>query len=150
MTSPIADRALAAKVAVIDEHNLVALTPMGDRLRVTATAECAGYDRRHKHADFAFMKRVARELFPQGIAYDRAEMWAGLRPMTPDNLPVLGRRQIRNLWLNSGHGHIGWTMSHGSARIVPDLIARRAPPLPPGALVPPDACRVIPLPPPSP
>src|SRR3546814_20303051 len=76
------------------------MTPMGDRLRVTATAEFAGYDRSHKPADFAFMKRIAGELFPRGLAYDRAEMWAGLRPMTPDNLPVLGRRQMRNLWLN--------------------------------------------------
>src|SRR3546814_6574665 len=82
--------------SVIDEHNLVAMTPMGDRLRVTATAEFAGYDRSHKPADFAFMKRIACELFPRGLAYDRAEMWAGLRPMTPDK----DRKSTR---LNSSH-----------------------------------------------
>jgi D-amino-acid dehydrogenase len=52
-------------------------------------------------------------------------MWAGLRPMTPDNLPIIGRKRHRNLWFNTGHGHIGWTMSHGSARLVADLIAGR-------------------------
>ena len=136
LTIPITDRALAPTLPMIDEHNLVAITPMGDRLRVTATAEFAGYDRSHKPADFAFMQRVTRELFPQGVAYDRAEMWAGLRPMTPDNLPVLGRRQLRNLWLNSGHGHIGWTMSHGSARIIADLISGRTPPISLDGIVP--------------
>ena len=130
---------MAPTLPVIDEHNLVAITPMGDRLRVTATAEFAGYDRSHKPADFAFMKRVTQTLFPQGIAYDRAEMWAGLRPMTPDNLPVLGRRGLTNLWLNTGHGHIGWTMSHGSARIVADLIAGRTPPIPLDGIVPSEA-----------
>ena len=64
----------------------------------------------------------ARELYPDGADYARAEMWAGLRPMTPDNLPIIGRKQHRNLWYNTGHGHIGWTMSHGSARLVADLI----------------------------
>ena len=141
LTVPITDPALAPKLPVLDEHNLVAITPMGDRLRVTATAEFAGYDRSHKPADFAFMKRVAEALFPKGLAYDRAEMWAGLRPMTPDNLPVLGRRQVANLWLNSGHGHIGWTLSHGSARIIADLIAGRRPPIPLDGIVPAEAAQ---------
>ena len=57
-------------------------------------------------------------------------MWAGLRPMTPDNLPVLGRKKHNNLWFNTGHGHIGWTMSHGTARIIADLIGGRAPAIP--------------------
>ncbi|GAB4367232.1 MAG: D-amino acid dehydrogenase [Kiloniellaceae bacterium] len=139
LTIPVTDRTAAPRLPVIDEHNLVAITPMGDRLRVTATAEFAGYDRSHKPADFAFMKGVAQGLFPQGLAYDRAEMWAGLRPMTPDNLPLLGRRGLGNLWLNCGHGHIGWTMSHGSARIVADLIAGRQPPIPLDGIVPAEA-----------
>jgi len=139
LTVPITEPARAPRLPVIDEHNLVAITPMGDRLRVTATAEFAGYDRGHNPADFAFMKGVARTLFPAGIAYERAEMWAGLRPMTPDNLPVLGRRRFRNLWLNCGHGHIGWTMSHGSARIVADLIAGRRPPISLDGIVPAEA-----------
>ena len=99
-------------------------------MRVTATAEFAGYDTSHKPSDFAFMKRVTQELYPDGADYDRAEMWAGLRPMTPTNLPLFGRRRFRNLFLNTGHGHIGWTMSHGSARITADLIAGRTPAIP--------------------
>jgi D-amino-acid dehydrogenase len=76
------------------------------------------------------MKRVTQELYPAGANYDRAEMWAGLRPMTPTNLPLFGRKNYRNLYLNTGHGHIGWTMSHGSARITADLIAGRTPAIP--------------------
>jgi D-amino-acid dehydrogenase len=94
---------------------------------VTATAEFAGYDTSHKPADFSHMKSVVQELCPDGGEYDRAEMWAGLRPMTPINLPVLGRTRYRNLFFNSGHGHIGWTMLHGSARITAALIGGRAP-----------------------
>ncbi|RAZ75046.1 D-amino acid dehydrogenase [Mesorhizobium atlanticum] len=127
LTIPIGNRPAPPTIAAIDEHNLVAVSRFGDRLRVTATAEFAGYDTSHKPADFAFMKGVTEELYPEGADYDRAEMWAGLRPMTPNNLPEFGQRHLRNLYLNTGHGHIGWTMSHGSARITADLIAGRKP-----------------------
>jgi D-amino-acid dehydrogenase len=82
------------------------------------------------------MKHVTQELYPDGGNYDRAEMWAGLRPMTPNNLPFFGRRKYGNLYLNTGHGHIGWTMSHGSARITADLIAGRTPDIPMDGLTP--------------
>jgi D-amino-acid dehydrogenase len=127
LTIPIGNRLSPPAIASVDEHNLVAISRFGDRIRVTATAEFAGYDTSHKPSDFAFMKEVTQELYPEGADYDRAEMWAGLRPMTPNNLPLFGRRRFRNLFLNTGHGHIGWTMSHGSARITADLIAGRAP-----------------------
>ncbi|CAE6819749.1 D-amino acid dehydrogenase 1 [Paraburkholderia aspalathi] len=130
LTIPIGDQPMAPTVAAVDEHNLVAFSRFGDRIRVTATAEFAGYDTSHKPSDFAFMKRVTQELYPEGGDYGRAEMWAGLRPMTPNNLPFFGRRKYRNLYLNTGHGHIGWTMSHGSARITADLIAGRTPAIP--------------------
>ena len=103
----------------MDEHNLVAISRFGDRVRVTATAEFAGYDTSHKPSDFAFMKRVTQELYPEGGDYHRAEMWAGLRPMTPNNLPLFGKRRIAISISTPGHGHIGWTMSHGSARSPP-------------------------------
>src|SRR6202030_1223521 len=109
----IGNRLSPPTIASVDEHNLVAVSRFGDRIRVTATAEFAGYDTSHKPSDFAFMKRVTQELYPEGADYDRAEMWAGLRPMTPNNLPLFGRRRFRNLFLNTGHGHIGWTMAHG-------------------------------------
>ena len=130
LTIPIGAAKAPPAIACLDEHNLVAISRFHDRLRVTATAEFAGYDASHKPSDFAFMKRVTQELFPDGAEYDRAEMWAGLRPMTPTNLPLIGRRRMKNLILNCGHGHIGWTMSHGSARITADLIAGRTPAIP--------------------
>ena len=123
LTIPIGNQLSPPTIAAVDEHNLVAVSRFGDRIRVTATAEFVGYDTSHKPSDFAFMKTVTQDLYPDGADYDRAEMWAGLRPMTPNNLPFFGRRRFRNLFLNTGHGHIGWTMSHGSARITADLIA---------------------------
>jgi D-amino-acid dehydrogenase len=130
LTIPIGNHRAAPTLASVDERNLIAISNFGDRLRVTATAEFAGYDTSHKPSDFAFMKQVTQELYPDGADYDRAEMWAGLRPMTPTNLPLFGRQRLRNLYLNTGHGHIGWTMSHGSARITADIIARRPPAIP--------------------
>lgn len=129
LTVPVGNHKAPPTIASIDENNLVAISRFGDRVRVTATAEFAGYDTSHKPTDFAFMKSVVQELYPDGGDYHRAEMWAGLRPMTPTNLPIFGRKRHRNLFYNTGHGHIGWTMSHGSARITADLIAGRAPAL---------------------
>ena len=130
LTIPIGAAKSPPTIACLDERNLVAISRFEDRLRVTATAEFAGYDATHKPSDFAFMKRVTEELFPDGAEYDRAEMWAGLRPMTPTNLPLIGRRCFENLVINCGHGHIGWTMSHGSARMAADLIAGKTPAIP--------------------
>ena len=130
LTIPVGNRLKPPTIASVDEHNLVAISRFGDRIRVTATAEFAGYDTSHKPTDFAFMKRVTESLYPEGADYQRSEMWAGLRPMTPTNLPLFGRRKYQNLFLNTGHGHIGWTMSHGSARIVADLIAGWTPGIP--------------------
>ncbi len=130
LSIPVGNHQGAPTIGSVDEQNLVAITRMGDRVRVTATAEFAGYDTSHKPANFEHMTRVVRDLYPDGADYERGQMWAGLRPMTPDNLPVLGRRRHANLWLNTGHGHIGWTMSHGTARITADLMAGRAPAVP--------------------
>ena len=127
LTVPVGDHPAPPTMGVIDEHNLVAISSFGDRIRITATAEFAGYDTSHEPSDFRFMKQVAQGLYPRGGDFDRAKMWAGLRPMTPDNLPILGRKRYRNLVFNTGHGHIGWTMSHGTARITADLIAGRKP-----------------------
>ncbi|MBV9250481.1 MAG: D-amino acid dehydrogenase [Acetobacteraceae bacterium] len=125
LTIPVGNHRAPPTIAAIDENNLVAISRFGDRVRVTATAEFAGYNTSHRPDDFAFMKSVAQELYPDGADYDRAEMWAGLRPMTPDNLPIIGRKRHSNLWYNTGHGHIGWTMSHGSARLLADMVAGR-------------------------
>jgi len=127
VTLPIAGRNNPPAINGIDENNLCAFTRMGDRLRVTATAEFAGYDKSHQPSDYRHMLGAVRDLLPEAADYDRPSYWAGLRPMTPDNCPYIGRGRHDNLFYNTGHGHIGWTMSNGSARIVADMIGGRAP-----------------------
>lgn len=117
----------ALGIGGVDEDNLMAWCPLGDRLRLTSTAEFSGYDRDHQPEDFRAMFRAAKELFPDAADYDRPDYWAGLRPMTPEGTPILGYARYRNLLLNSGHGHIGWTMSCGSAKVTADLVAGREP-----------------------
>lgn len=129
LTIPVGNNPAPPTIGSVDEENLVAITRFNDMVRVTATAEVAGYSTAHRPSDFAFMGSVVRELYPEGMDHDRAQMWAGLRPMTPTNLPFIGRRRHANLWYDTGHGHIGWTMSHGSARILADDVAGRTPAL---------------------
>jgi D-amino-acid dehydrogenase len=130
LTVPVGNHRQPPTIGSVDEHNLVAISRFGDRMRITATAEFAGYDTRHTARDFDFMLGVAKDLYPDGADYDRAQQWAGLRPMTPEGTPIIGRSRYRNLYLNTGQGHMGWTMSHGSARITADLIAGRTPAIP--------------------
>ena len=127
MTVPITDRSLAPRIGGVDEDYLLAYCPMGDRLRITATAEIAGYDNSHTPEDFRVMVDRARKLFPKGIDFSKPDYWAGLRPMLPKGMPVIDRSPYTNLWLNTGHGHIGWTMSNGSARVLADLVGQRKP-----------------------
>ena len=129
LTIPVGNSKSPPTIGSVDEENLVAISPFGDRVRVTATAEISGYSKSHKPSDFAHMARIARENYPDGAEHDKAYMWAGLRPMTPTNLPVIGRKRHRNLYYDTGHGHIGWTMSHGSARILADVVGGRKPAL---------------------
>jgi len=103
---------------------------MGDRLRLTSTAEFAGYDWGWTPRDFNNILRFARDVFPDAVDYDRGgDYRACLRPMTPDGPPILGLGRHRNLYFNSGHGHMGWTMACGTARIVADLMSGRMPEL---------------------
>lgn len=125
MTVPLSGRNNAPGIGGIDEESLVAYTPMGNRLRVTATAEFSGYGVDHSPDDFRHMTSVVKGLFPDGADYSRAQYWAGLRPMTPEGTPILGATKFKNLWMNTGQGHMGWTMSHGTGRLVADLIAGR-------------------------
>jgi D-amino-acid dehydrogenase len=127
LTVPIDGHGGAPRMGGVDEGNLVAFSRLGDRLRLTATADFAGYDTGYESGDFALMGRVARELFPDGGAYERADYWACLRPMTPDGPPIMGPTKYRNLWINSGHGHMGWTMACGAGRIAADLVSGKTP-----------------------
>ena len=121
----------APTVPGVDEGYLVAFSRLGDRLRLTGTADFAGHDTGFRDSDFATLMTVARELFPEGGDFANPEHFACLRPMTPDGPPLIGRvRGYDNLWLNTGHGHMGWTMATGSARLLTDLIAGRTPALP--------------------
>lgn len=136
LTMPVGNRPHPPQIACVDEDRLVAITRMGDRIRATATAEFAGYDTSHKAEDFTFMRKVVEDLFPEGADFERAEFWAGLRPMTPQGTPILGRDLKHvNLFMNTGQGHMGWTMSHASARITADLVAGSPPAIPLEGLV---------------
>lgn len=128
VTLPIGDNHQAPTIGGVDEDNLVAYARFGNRMRVTATAEFAGFSKTHKPQDFTHMLRAVRELFPQGADFGQPDYWAGLRPMTPDGLPIFGRsKRFSNAVMNLGHGHMGWTMSAGSARIVADMVKRTEP-----------------------
>lgn len=127
MTAPFTRHNNPPTIGGVDEESLIAYAPYGDRLRVTGTAEFAGFDLGYRPADFASMQAAMRSLFPDGADWSRVTYWAGLRPMTPEGTPILGRSRFRNLFFNTGQGHMGWTMSHGAARIIADLVAGRRP-----------------------
>lgn len=127
VTLPIEGRNNAPAIGGVDEDNLVAYARFGDRLRLTATAEFAGFDTAHGPADFTHMLGAARDLFPDAADYAKPSYWAGLRPMTPEGTPIFGRGRHENMVFNTGHGHMGWTMSCGSARIAADMVAERRP-----------------------
>ena len=128
-TFPLKPGGLAPAISGVDEQWLVGWSRLGDRLRLTSTAEFAGYDWGWTPRDFNNILRLARDLFPDAADYDRGEYRACLRPMTPDGPPILGLGRQRNLFLNCGHGHMGWTMACGTARIVTDLMTGRMPEL---------------------
>jgi D-amino-acid dehydrogenase len=128
-TFPLRAGGLAPTVPGVDERWLVGWSRLGERLRLTSTAEFAGYDWGWTPRDFNNIRSLARDLFPDAADYERGEYRACLRPMTPDGPPILGLGRHRNLFLNCGHGHMGWTMACGTARIVTDLMTGRMPDL---------------------
>ncbi len=135
VTLPIEGRNNPPTLSGVDEDSLFAFANYGDRVRLTGIAEFAGYDWSYRPDDFRTILAAARQLFPDAGNYARPDYWAGLRPMTPDNLPFLGPTRYKNLWLDSGHGHMGWTWACGTARIVADLMAGRRPEIDPSAML---------------
>ena len=127
ITVPITDAAGAPESTVMDETHKVAVTRLGDRIRVGGTAELAGYDLRLHEARRRTLEHVVTDLFPNGGDVSRAEFWCGLRPMTPDGTPVLGTTPLRRLYLATGHGTLGWTMAAGTGRVMADLISGHSP-----------------------
>jgi D-amino-acid dehydrogenase len=126
-TFPVREDGECPRVGGVDENTLVAWSRLGDVLRMSSTAEFAGYDRSWRMDDFDGVLETARRLFPTAAHYDQGRYRACLRPMTPDGPPLIGPTKLRNLWLNTGHGHMGWTMGPGSGKLIADVIARRAP-----------------------
>ncbi|WP_260293810.1 D-amino acid dehydrogenase [Sedimenticola hydrogenitrophicus] len=127
ITLPIVDAEAAPVSTLMDETHKVAITRLGERIRVAGTAELAGYDLGLDERRGETVKFVVSDLFPRGGDLSRTEFWCGLRPMTPDGTPCVGATRVPNLYLNTGHGTLGWTMACGSGRLLNDLISHKIP-----------------------
>jgi D-amino-acid dehydrogenase len=117
----------APTVCLTDEGHKLAISRLGDRLRVAGTAELNGYDTSINELRCNSILARTQALFPDAADFARARKWAGLRPATPGNVPVIGRTRYANLFLNTGHGTLGWTLSAGSGRAIADIIGGRRP-----------------------
>jgi len=127
ITVPIVDPSGAPESTVMDETHKVAVTRLGDRIRVGGTAELAGYTLKLHEARRRTLAHVVSDLFPRGGDVERAEFWCGLRPMTPDGTPIIGATPIARLFLATGHGTLGWTMAAGTGRVLADVLSGKTP-----------------------
>ncbi|MET0309978.1 MAG: D-amino acid dehydrogenase [Sphingomonas sp.] len=127
ITAPIVDAARAPVSTLLDESYKVAITRLGDRIRVGGMAEISGYNNSLPPARRATLEHSVGTLFPGAGDLGAASYWSGLRPMTPDSTPILGGTRYANLFLNTGHGTLGWTMACGSGHVIADLISGREP-----------------------
>jgi D-amino-acid dehydrogenase len=127
ITAPILDEACAPVSTVLDETYKIAITRFDKRIRVGGMAEIVGFDKRLREARRETLEMCVNDLFPGGGDTANASFWTGLRPMTPDGTPILGATAFPNLYLSTGHGTLGWTMSCGSAQILADLISGKNP-----------------------
>ena len=127
LTIPVINENAAPISTIMDETYKVAVTRLGNRIRIAGVAELTGYDLSIGKKQRATMRHVISNLFPNGTDLTEDNAWCGLRPMTPDGTPIIGKTGISNLYLNTGHGTLGWTMSFGSARVSTDIVCGRAP-----------------------
>ena len=118
---------LAPTVSLTDDGYKLVVSRLGKRLRIAGTCELNGYTRELNTARCEAITRRARELFPDACDYENAAYWTGLRPLTPSNVPYIGKTRYSNLFLNTGHGTLGWTMGAGSGRAIADIIGGRQP-----------------------
>jgi D-amino-acid dehydrogenase len=125
ITVPITDAKFAPESTIMDETHKVAVTRLGDRIRVGGTAELAGFDLTLRESRRDTLNHVVTDLFPKGGDVSQASFWCGLRPMTPDGTPIVGPTPYGNMMLATGHGTLGWTMAAGTGRIISDLISGR-------------------------
>lgn len=134
LTLDITDESRAPVSTVMDETYKVAVSRLNNRIRVGGTAELTGYDLSTPESRKANVRFVVDDLFGGGGDLENAEFWTGLRPMTPDGTPILGGTKYPSLYLNTGHGTLGWTMSLGSGRFIADVISSRQPDIDPAGL----------------
>ncbi|MFA9218114.1 MAG: D-amino acid dehydrogenase [Sphingomonadaceae bacterium] len=127
ITVPITDADAAPVSTILDETYKIAVTRFEDRIRVGGMAEIAGFNTRLNPRRRATLEMVVNDLFPGAGDTAAASFWTGLRPMTPDGTPIVGRTSLRNLFINTGHGTLGWTMSCGSAQLLADILSARRP-----------------------
>ncbi|RQR41955.1 D-amino acid dehydrogenase [Burkholderia sp. Bp8994] len=127
ITAPIVDEAAAPVSTVLDETYKIAITRFDQRIRVGGMAEIVGFDKNLRAARRDTLEMCVNDLFPGGGDTSKATFWTGLRPMTPDGTPIVGRTPVSNLFLNTGHGTLGWTMSCGSGQLLADLISGKKP-----------------------
>jgi D-amino-acid dehydrogenase len=123
ITVPIQDEGRAPVSTVMDETHKIAITRLGDRIRVGGMAEIAGFDPSLSPKRQATLTHSVEDLFGGAGDQSKAKFWAGFRPMTPDGTPIVGRSPIANLFLNTGHGTLGWTMAAGSGRVLADIVS---------------------------
>jgi D-amino-acid dehydrogenase len=127
ITVPVKDESSAPVSTILDETYKIAITRFKDRIRIGGMAELRGFNKRIIPNRIDTLSMVVRDLFPHGGDYMRSRSWSGLRPMTPDSTPIVGRTPFNNMLLNTGHGTLGWTMACGSAKIVSDIISNKKP-----------------------
>ncbi|MER9441045.1 D-amino acid dehydrogenase [Mesorhizobium sp. M0340] len=135
VTVPLEDESKGPIMGGADEDRLIGYSRLGNRLRMSSTAEFTGFDRTFKPRDFNSILNTGKDLFPGAFDESKAELWAGLRPMMPNSVPVIGRARYDNLYLDTGHGHLGWTMACGSGKFLADLVAGRKPEIDPQGLL---------------
>ena len=123
LTIPITDSNAAPVSTVLDETYKVALTRFDNRIRVGGMAELSGYELKLNQKSRETLELVVNDLFPGSGDLSKASFWTGLRPMTPDSTPIIGKSVYENLTLNTGHGTLGWTMSLGSGKITADIVS---------------------------
>ena len=126
-TYRVTDPQAAPTVSLTDDGHKLVLSRLGARLRVAGTCELNGYSRALNPVRCEAITRRVRALFPGACDYEQPTYWAGLRPLTPSNVPYIGATRYPNLFLNTGHGTLGWTMACGSGRAIADIVSGRQP-----------------------
>ena len=127
ITFPVTDADAAPVSTIMDESYKIAITRLGDRIRVGGTAEVSGYDLTLHETRRATLEHSVQDLFPDAGSTENATFWCGLRPMTPDGPPIIGPTRYKNLFVNTGHGTLGWTMACGSGKVLADIMSGRTP-----------------------